>query len=659
MLAVVLDHFFGAPRGGFLGVDVFFVVSGFVITAQLLSEHERSGRVSLPRFWWRRLTRLVPVLLTVLLVTVVVVGLTTPGRLAGVLVDAAAAALSVANWRFIQNGTDYFASFAATSPLQHTWSLSVEEQFYVVWPALLLVSLGLGARLRRRGTGRPRLALVAIVAIAAMVVSVGAAVTMLGDPTTAYFSTVSRAWELLAGAVVAIVVHRRRASEGSRAVPVVALLGTALIVLSFLVVDPDVPAPVPAALGAVFGTCLVLSYGAASRMRSVLGWRPLVSLGNASYPIYLWHLPVLVVVTAVLPGSPWLTLPLTAALGILTHLLVEEPVRAWGRRRSSVDRERSRASRGSRATVGIVSLLCAVMVGTALWTHEPTRPTTVDRGAPTAGPLSAALRDDLATALEATEWPEKLEAHDPELRGVRECGDRDHRPTVRDCTFGSPDAAKTAVLVGDSIAGAWLEALVPLVEHSSEWRLLALPRNGCPFIALDLAHAPGRDCARERAAVVAAVGSAHPELVIVSSRDSAEFLAPDGVGTADDEQVAEAAATMHRRVGAHADQVVVLTAPPVGADLRTCRTTVGGPADCVEPARSGSRDAALARAAHSNSTATSVVDTSQLVAVDGLTPAFAGNRAVREDTVHLTPAFSRSIGPALAELLADAGVRLM
>ncbi|SDR04689.1 Peptidoglycan/LPS O-acetylase OafA/YrhL, contains acyltransferase and SGNH-hydrolase domains [Curtobacterium sp. UNCCL20] len=658
VLAVVSDHVLGAPRGGFLGVDVFFVVSGFVITAQLLREHEERGRVSLPRFWGRRVTRLLPSLLTVVLVTVAVVAATVPGRLRGVLLDSAAAVTSLANWRFMANGTDYFASFESASPLQHTWSLSVEEQFYVVWPMLLAACLWFGAlRLgRRRRPLGPAVTLTAV-AIGVMGVSIAAAVLASPVPSTAYFSTVTRVWELLAGALVAVLLQRRPATDRSRAAAITAPAGLALIVVSFVVVDGTVSAPLPAALGAVLGTCLVLSHGAASPLGHVLGVRPLVTIGNASYPLYLWHMPVLVLLTAVLPTSRWLVIPLTVVLAVLTHLLVEEPIRVWGRRDRRSPHRQPRASRRQRLVVcATASVTLFALTGTAIATHEPARPVPVAAPTDAAGPAAAALQEDLAVAIGSSDWPVgDLRSGDAVLDGVRRCGDWERPAPPSHCTFGPSDAARTAVLVGDSIAGAWLEALVPLFGPTSGWRLVALPRNGCPFVDLELAGTPGRDCSTERSRVLDAIRSMHPDLVITSSRDGAQFAAPSGTGTADDDEVAHAAARMLLRVGDLADRVVVVTAPPPGADLRACRTTIGGPADCVATVRRGPRERVLAGAARG--AGASVVDATRLVAVAERTPAFVGTLALRDDRVHLSPAFSRSIGPALAELLAEVGVR--
>ncbi|MGK9219621.1 acyltransferase [Microbacterium barkeri] len=201
VLAVIANHAVGWPAGGFLGVDVFFVISGFIITALLLRESDRTGRISLAEFYRRRVRRIMPASVLVLVVTVGASWVLLGGEQArSIALDALAAVFFVSNWRFAAEGTDYWADTGAVSPLQHYWSLGVEEQFYLVWPAILILCLLLAAR--RRVPSRRVLA-IALGAILVGSLAWGALETPQ-RPGVAYFSSLTRAWELALGALVAV-----------------------------------------------------------------------------------------------------------------------------------------------------------------------------------------------------------------------------------------------------------------------------------------------------------------------------------------------------------------------------------------------------------------------------------------------------------------------
>ncbi|MGB7819765.1 MAG: acyltransferase, partial [Ornithinibacter sp.] len=201
-ILTVLAYHAGLPvRGGFVGVDVFFVISGFLITGLLVTELSRTGSISWLRFVGRRIRRLLPAAVLVLVVTSAVSWVVIPGlRRREVGVDIASAAAYVVNWVLARREVDYLASDARPSPVQHFWSLAVEEQFYVVWP-LLVIGLVLAARSVGRGPGRREVALVLGVLVAASFGwSVLAAAT---QPLPAFFTTTTRAWELGVGALLA------------------------------------------------------------------------------------------------------------------------------------------------------------------------------------------------------------------------------------------------------------------------------------------------------------------------------------------------------------------------------------------------------------------------------------------------------------------------
>lgn len=331
MIAVISSHVLGWPRGGFAGVDVFFVVSGFLITGLLLRELADTGRISLPEFFARRVRRILPAALLVL-VTVTAAGFVVFNRARAdeTLWDAVAAALFASNWRFAGEGTDYFSE-AAVSPLQHFWSLSVEEQFYLVWPVLLLLSVLLLPAAARRGAGS-RLVVGAAAAIVGAASWWWATEQTAAEPTVAYFSTATRAWELAVGALLAV------------AAPVFARLpafvrwplqwtGLAAVVGSFFVIDPASPFPAPWALLPVVATALVVAGGVGGdpRQRHLFPLTNPVSVlvGDASYGLYLWHFPLVVFAAVVLPAgdaSRGIILFATVVLAFSTYYGLEQPL---------------------------------------------------------------------------------------------------------------------------------------------------------------------------------------------------------------------------------------------------------------------------------------------------------------------------------------------
>jgi peptidoglycan/LPS O-acetylase OafA/YrhL len=236
VVAVVADHVWGQPRGGFIGVDVFFVVSGFLITRLLLKERARSGRISLADFYRRRARRILPVATLVIVVTVVAAyAVLNAARGRTVATDGVWALGFASNWHFAVIGTDYW-QLGATSPLQHYWSLAVEEQFYVAWPWVLAALLLVASR-------RPRLLMPAMVAV--VLVSFGYSLwhTQV-QPTWAYFGTFDRAWELAVGAALAVATTRGWRLP-HRIEPLAGWVGLAGIVLSVVVVTPESAFPAP------------------------------------------------------------------------------------------------------------------------------------------------------------------------------------------------------------------------------------------------------------------------------------------------------------------------------------------------------------------------------------------------------------------------------
>jgi len=357
VLAVLADHA-GVPglSGGFIGVDVFFVLSGFLITSLLLEEQARTGRVRLAAFWARRARRLLPAAAVMVIAVGVCQNLFAPDSTAGLRGDALAALGWVANWRFAVGGTDYFSQGGTASPLQHTWSLGVEEQYYLIWPLILLaVTVFVGRASRRRGVHRPAVVegprrVLAVVAATAGVVSAVEAVVLAGHGAVGrvYFATDTRAQALLVGALAACVfarywpsAHHRRPRWPRRGRVVIGVFPVAglaaLAVLAHRATGSAaefhhglLTAVALAAAAVIVGVTLDQD-GWVARALAV---RPLVALGAISYGVYLWHWPIFLAVDGArtgMSGLPLLVLRCLLTLGAAgaSWVLIERPTRRW------------------------------------------------------------------------------------------------------------------------------------------------------------------------------------------------------------------------------------------------------------------------------------------------------------------------------------------
>ncbi|WP_432994688.1 acyltransferase family protein [Dactylosporangium sp. CA-233914] len=389
VLAVVVFH--AQPDwlpGGFLGVDAFFVLSGFLITGLLLHEVRTTGRVDLAAFWGRRARRLLPALLVVVVAVVAAGRVLLPApEVAALRWDALAALLYVANWRMIFRGGDYFAATAPPSPLQHTWSLGIEEQFYLLWP-LLVVAL-----LRARESRNALLTACASgTAMAAVLCATWFART--ADVSRAYYGTDSRAGALLLGCGLAVLCHGRPTAVKSRTLSAVAAVGAAGLVAAGALVHGTDPwlyrgglTAFALAVTAVLAHLLAHPDGRAARLLSV---PPLPWIGRISYGLYLWHWPLLQWLTGDrtgLTGLPLFALRMAAALAVTAacYYAVELPARRLFTARPG---RRPARPAGWRTLAPITTL---VVTGVAALTLGITTAPTVASDAPTDGPADAPL----------------------------------------------------------------------------------------------------------------------------------------------------------------------------------------------------------------------------------------------------------------------------
>jgi len=357
IITVVLYHYQLPPfTGGYIGVDVFFVISGFVITRMLLRERDETGHTSLVEFYARRVRRIIPAATVVLIVTTILsfilLGTSTGLSTAH---DAISAALFYANIHFAHSGSDYLNSSAPPSALVHFWSLSIEEQFYFVWPSVLALVAVIAAR-RRRGA-----LIVTLVTIWVASTSYSIFLTS-SNGNAAFYSSLARASELALGALVAVTALTWRRLPGAVA-GALSWLGLASIALCAIIYSSTTIFPGAAVLWPTLATAVVIAAGEARcgvGAERLLGTRAMVAVGAISYSLYLWHWPLYALTTQRLGYTPqwWWRVGLVVVavlLATLSYQLLENPIRR---------NPNLRAHRGRTLALGAV--LIAVTLSTSL-----------------------------------------------------------------------------------------------------------------------------------------------------------------------------------------------------------------------------------------------------------------------------------------------------
>lgn len=517
--------------GGFIGVDVFFVVSGFLITGLLVREVERTGRVSLGRFYARRARRLLPAAALVLVVTAILTWLTSSvidWRTFGL--DIAAAAMYVINWRLADRSVDYLAEGVSASPVQHFWSLAVEEQFYIVWPLLLIVVAAV-VRARRVPVRRSMGIGLSIIVVPSLAWSVFATAN---TPESAFFVTTTRLWELGIGAFVAVgaaLWHRLPRA----AALAIGWAGLATVVAGGFLLDASVAWPSAWALVPTLGTAAVIIAGSAGTGVGLLSWKPFVWIGGLSYSLYLWHWPLLIAAQNVWgelgQKRGLLVMLLSIIPAWLSLKLLENPVRHSKRLARSNSLTLSLGL--NLSVVGVIAGLLLAMAtpstgGTTSSTGniEELGANTLERSGD--GTSGLVVVDESPMTPSPTDAVLDVpSAYDEGCQADTDVTD----PSF--CEYGAENGSRTVVLAGDSKALQWVDAL-DKVAKEQDWTLLVATKSACTFSQARITT-NGRDydeCREYSAKLLDDILERKPDTVIVSQgAPSAE--GPDGERTVD------------------------------------------------------------------------------------------------------------------------------
>ena len=463
ILSVVVFHFWpNAATGGFVGVDIFFVISGYLITGQLWRQVQADGKVKFAQFWARRARRLLPVSLLVIVLTALASLAFMPSTRSMLIFDEASASATYwQNWLMIFKSTDYLQqNISSLSPFQHFWSLSVEEQYYIFWPLLvglvLLVSLGLRTSIKARSwiaTG-----LLGLIVVASLWASIQ---LTEADQAVAYFSTFTRAWEFAGGALVAIVFDQRlvKVSEPKSRSFIWFFTGVALMLTSIFWFTSDTPFPSFWAAVPTVGAMLAI-FGGESEHRLMprwwLKWAPVQTLGDISYSLYLWHWPLLVLVPIwygqKFNAGFWpLVLLVAVVLAFLSKRFIEDPVRfGWLSRRNNY--------------IQLLMALVAVVAVVYSSSMMGTRTTYVLKHSYAAKEFTPLLAD----------VPKDIPAIDKQ-----KCGVTTKQDAFLTCNFGDPKGIISVALIGDSHIREYFTPL-EAIGKANRWKITVISKSACP-----------------------------------------------------------------------------------------------------------------------------------------------------------------------------------
>ncbi|MGY1804696.1 acyltransferase family protein [Blastococcus sp. SYSU D00922] len=488
VLLVVGYHFWpNRLHGGFVGVDVFFVISGFLITSHLHREVVTHGRIRLADFYARRARRLLPAAVLVLLVSAAgTLAFLPVQRWSATAGELLASALYGQNWLLAARAVDYSASQNAASPVQHYWSLSVEEQFYLVWPALILLLLALARRVTR--ISRDGLLLTGVLTVSGLSLAWSVHATY-ADQAAAYFTTPTRIWELGAGAALALGMRMRAQRTTVHRTPSVVgpvllrWLGAGAIAVSAVALSSSSPFPGFLALLPVLGTVAVIAAGEPGPRDPagiVVRQRHVQLVGDVSYALYLWHWPAIVLLPFALdrdPGAKDKVVLLLVCIGLawLTKKLVEDPARRW----------RLLAPKAATALGTVAAMLLVCGAGALVWhrvaaaeNEALARIAAVQTdpcfGAAALGALTSQRCQDPFRAPRSVAIPAGDEPWFPEPA----CRPASGALPASVCRFSSTEPTRTVALVGDSHAQHWRAAVEELAEQL-DWEVVEIFRGAC------------------------------------------------------------------------------------------------------------------------------------------------------------------------------------
>jgi peptidoglycan/LPS O-acetylase OafA/YrhL len=647
VLLVVIYHFWpeGPFTGGYVGVDVFFVISGFLITGHLIRGIEHDS-FQLRNFWLRRARRLLPAALVVIFATVAATPLLLPQTMwADTFSQAIASSLYVQNFALTLDSVDYLAEGSVPTPLQHYWSLSVEEQFYIAWPLFLVMAALLGRRLPRI-----RHAIPATIGAVILVSFVSSVVLTNSFPGAAYFIPLTRAWEFGIGAVVYLTAERWSPPRAAR-LPL-ALGGTAAVIVSALLFDSSTPFPGSLALVPVIGSALIIAAAhEEGRVGKLIAARPVQGLGAISYSLYLWHWPIAVFFFTMMRTLGLEVPPVLAAIGLL---LICIPI-AWITKKFVEDAAlRGRAGRSVGRPIGVLlaSTIAVVALAGAL--------TAIDNGtrARLESIKAAGLQSESeclgARSLGRADCGEQMLIGPPVLAEddlpviyAEGCQAGPREDALKSCEFGSETGPHIA-LVGDSHATSWFPALERLAQERG-WHITTFLKSSCRWSTYQNANAP-----LERASCVAWNARLAEELRTSNYAAVLTGYFSRSTDVEESGQLAEGFRQAWDAVDPDTQIVAMVDTPSISPGSSFCLFgSSAPPSACAEPPATQQSSLKVLEAADAGDESVEILNMNYAFMQDGKVATVVGGLVVWRDQHHFTASYSESLAPLLEAHIAD------
>lgn len=606
--------------GGFIGVDVFFVISGYLITGLLVKELTSNNRINFIEFYSRRLKRLLPALALVVIVSAFLAyRLLPPTEQLPQAISAASAIFWVSNLQFAFQDLDYFGSQAEQNIYLHTWSLGVEEQFYLVWPLLLTLAFWAAKSKPNR-----RAALVTALSVIGVSSLVACAWQTYQDARLSFYLMPFRAWQFCAGGLVFLLAdkfeHRRNIDTA------ISLFGLMLIIGCAIFLRDSMPYPGIWAIIPTFGTALLLIAGGKKDIVAMLMENRIAQgIGNISYSLYLWHWPVFVLGGLILPlnnlTNQVILITTSCLLAYISYMFVENPIRfsSW------------HAKSYGRQIFGALFLMVIINIGAIRW-----------------GSLQI-----IAPEPSSNDWFSTVKSDLPEIY-KHGCDDWFRSADVKICKFGADDSKLKAVIFGDSIGLQWFPAIHEIAK-AADWQLLVMTKSACPMVNEPFFYPTiGREyteCAEWRANAIATITNISPDLVILGSAETYNFSL---------KQWQDGTESVLLTLAASASKIYFLRATPqLGFDGPNCLAKMSDMKD-IESQRGcrsnyNSHEDSIAwrgiNTAASKYQNVKLIDMNEFVCPQGSCSAYRDGAFIYRDGQHLTAQFVHSLTDLLRQHL--------
>jgi peptidoglycan/LPS O-acetylase OafA/YrhL len=687
--------------GGFVGVDIFFVISGYLITTLLMHEYSKnakankgSGWISLRIFYFRRARRLLPAAILVLFATVLFSYIFLNSvKAEQTLKDSLFALFFLANLNLISQNTDYFQQGFESGPLQHFWSLSVEEQYYLIFPTLFLITVLLHGLKIGKFKLRWRKRLAVMVGTLTALSLIWSIVQSNASPVSGYFSSLTRAWEIGVGSLLAIGIFKGVPKESRLLNTVLASVGVFGILLPVVIFNSSSIFPGFNALLPTLATCCLIYVGAShsqSVVTRLLSSNVFTFLGKISYSLYLWHLPILILIPKFLEpelsksvSKVILLIPIFL-LSILTYFFVERPIRAvnppakWEvRNRSPKDQtlEKFNQIEVSLLILIVISLTVGVLYSNGTLRAPKSEQQIAEASElntkPTASPTPESVRPEVDEYQQALAlWQEQLSSGlnitripnglNPPLSAQSGLAQGEWgkclNSRIPSCTTGLADAKKTAVVVGDSYGSA----LFPMVTNAlddSEWKVIGIFRGLCMIadVAPIIKGKIDNECSNFRQSWFNYIKNTKPDLVLLADNFDTPFSVPTNSSTALGHWQIKLGESL-QIITSSSKNVIYFTAAPTVKALKDCVMANGEIGQgCVGKASARNTKRQIVAGVADKYGARSI-DSREWTCVFQGCPPIVGKVAVYTDGSHFTRQFAFTLSPLFRAWLAKEGI---